>query len=150
MRMRLRRASVEDSEFCFRLHEASMREYVEPIYGWDDEVQRRYHREWFDPSRLSIIEDDEGKAVGVVDVGDAGDHLYLSRIEVLPEAQGRGLGSAVIRGLLGQGRTVRLHVFSNNARARRLYERLGFIIDREAEREGRYSMHRLAQNQAES
>lgn len=127
-----------------------MREYVEPIYGWDDEVQRRYHREWFDPSRLSIIEDDEGKAVGVVDVGDAGDHLYLSRIEVLPEAQGRGLGSAVIRGLLGQGRTVRLHVFSNNARARRLYVRLGFIIDREAEREGRYSMHRLAQNQTES
>lgn len=45
---------------------------------------------------------------------------------------------------------MRLHVFTNNVRARWLYERLGFIIDREAEREGRYSIYRLAQNQAES
>jgi FR47-like protein len=36
----------------------------------------------------------------------------------------------VIRDLLRQGRTVRLHVFTNNVRARRFYERLGFISSR--------------------
>ena len=140
--MKLRQAVAADDEFCFRLHEASMREYVEPIYGWDDDVQRRYHEAWFDADRLLIIEDNVGRAVGVLDVSDEGDHLYLSRIEVLPEAQGRGLGTAVIRHLLGMCRTVRLHVFTTNVRARRLYERLGFVVDDEAGREGRYSMHR--------
>jgi hypothetical protein len=63
-----------------------MREYVEPIYGWDLDVQQRYHTEWFTPDRLLIIEDDDGTLIGVLDVSDEGDHLYLSRIEVLPEA----------------------------------------------------------------
>lgn len=118
-----------------------MREYVEPIYGWDDDVQLRYHGEWFDPSRLSIIEDDEGTALGVVEVSDEGDYLYLSRIEILPPFQDRGLGTAVVRDLLRRGREVRLHIFPNNARARRLYERLGFTVDRHAEEEHRLSMY---------
>jgi ribosomal protein S18 acetylase RimI-like enzyme len=139
--MRLRQATAADDEFCYRLNVAAMRAYVEPMYGWDEDVQRRYHAEWFDADRLLIIEDDAGKDVGVVDVSDVGDHVYLSRIEVLPEAQGRGLGTSVLRDLIGRGRTVRLHVFTNNVRARRLYERLGFTVDHEDEREGRFSMH---------
>jgi Tol biopolymer transport system component len=53
----MRRATVEDSEFCFALNEASLREYVEPIYGWDPAVQREYHDAWFDPDRLTVILD---------------------------------------------------------------------------------------------
>lgn len=139
--MRLRRATSKDDECCFRLHEASLREYVEPIYGWDPDFQRSHHAEWFDADRLSIIEDDDGKAVGVVDVIDDGDHLYLGRIELMPEAQGRGLGTAVVRDLLRQGRTVRLDVFTNNVRAHRFYERLGFTVDSDVEREHHLSMH---------
>ena len=142
--MRLRQATAADDQFCFRLNVAAMREYVESMYGWDEEAQRKYHAEWFDPDRLSIIEDDAGNAVGVLDVSDEGDHLYLSRIAVLPEAQGQGLGTSVLRELIGRGRPVRLHVFTHNDRARRLYERLGFVVDHDAEREGRYSMHRPA------
>jgi GNAT superfamily N-acetyltransferase len=116
--MRLQQATSRDDEFCFSLHEASMREYVEPVYGWDADFQRTYHAQWFEPDRLLIIEDDDGPAVGVLDVSDEGDHLYLSRIEILPEEQGRGLGTAVVGDLLRRGRMVRLHVFTNNARAR--------------------------------
>lgn len=140
--MRLRQATAADDEFCFRLHVAAMREYIEPMYGWDNDFQRRHHVGWFDADRLQIIEDETGRAVGVVDVSDEGDHLYLSRIEVLPEAQGRGLGTALIRDLIERGRTVRLHVFTTNVRARRLYERLGFILEGDLEREGRYAMYR--------
>ena len=141
IRVRLRQATSADDEFCFRLNEAALREYVEPVYGWDPDVQHRYHAEWFDADRLSIIEDDDGRAVGVVDMTDEGDHLYLSRIELLPEAQGRGLGTCVVRDLLRQDRPVRLHVFTNNVRARRFYEKLGFTVDRDADREHRVSMH---------
>ena len=117
-----------------------MREYVEPVYGWDAFLQHTYHVEWFDPDGLSIIEDEDGKAIGVLEVIDEGDHLYLSRIELLPEAQGRGIGTRVVGDLLGQGRTVRLHVFTNNVGARRFYERLGFTADRHVDRDRRLSM----------
>jgi ribosomal protein S18 acetylase RimI-like enzyme len=76
-----------------------------------------------------------------LDVSDEGDHLYLSRIEILPEVQGRGVGTAVMRDLMRGGRAIRLHVFANNVRARRFYERLGFSIDHYAEREHRVSMN---------
>lgn len=118
-----------------------MREYVEPIYGWDADVQRGYHAQWFEPDRLLIIEDDGGRAVGVLDVSDAGDHLYLSRIEIMPEHQGRGLGTDVVGALLKRGRKVRLDVLPNNVRARSFYERLGFTVDPQQERENRLSMH---------
>jgi ribosomal protein S18 acetylase RimI-like enzyme len=137
--MRLRPATIRDDSFCFALHEASMREYVEPVYGWDADVQRAFHDEWFDPDRLSIVEDDAGRPVGVLEVSDEGDHLYLSRIELLPDAQGRGLGTAVVGELL-RGRMVRLRVFANNVRARAFYERLGFTVVSDDEREGRLSM----------
>jgi ribosomal protein S18 acetylase RimI-like enzyme len=118
-----------------------MREYVEPIYGWDPDRQRKYLAEWFDADRISIVEGDEGAPIGVVDVSDESDYLYLSRIEILPEAQGRGFGSAVVRELISRGRTVRLHVFTNNVRARAFFEGLGFRVDRHSEREHHLSMH---------
>jgi ribosomal protein S18 acetylase RimI-like enzyme len=74
----------------------------------------------------------------VLDVKEETDHTYLSRIELRREYQNRGVGSAVIRDLLANGRPVRLHVFTANARARQLYERLGVRVD--AEHDGRLAM----------
>lgn len=138
----MRPATDADDDFCFRLNLATMREYVEPIYGWDLDVQHRQHVGWFNADRLSIIEDDDGTAIGVVDVSDESDHLYVSRVEILPEVQGHGVGTAVMEALISQGRTIRLRVFTNNVRARRFYERLGFIVERDPEDEHHLSMHR--------
>jgi ribosomal protein S18 acetylase RimI-like enzyme len=140
--VRLRPATAADDDFCLQLNMTTMREYVEPIYGWDIDEQRRLHAGWFNPDRLSIIEDDNGAAIGVLDVSDEGDHLYVSRIEVLPQAQGRGVGAAVMGRLIEKGRTIRLRVFTNNIRAQRFYERLGFVIDHESDDEHHVSMHR--------
>jgi len=50
---------------------------------------------------------------------------------LLPEAQGRGVGSAVIRDLLAEARDaaigVDLHVSRDNPRAEAFYRRLGFV-----------------------
>jgi RimJ/RimL family protein N-acetyltransferase len=142
MLVRLRQATDADDDFCFLLNLATMREYIEPVYGWDLDVQRMYHARWFNADRLSIIEDDNGTAIGVLDVSDESDHMYVSRIEVLPEVQGRGVGSAVMESLMMHGRTIRLQVFTNNVRAQRFYERLGFILDLDSEDEHHASMHR--------
>jgi ribosomal protein S18 acetylase RimI-like enzyme len=135
----LRPATSNDSEFCYTLHRQSLGEVVAEVFGgWDDAVQRDFHAAWFEPARLNIIQDSHGTPLGVLDVREEFDHTYLSRIELLPEYQNRGIGSAVIQDLLADGREVRLHVFTVNVRARRLYERLGFRVD--SERDGRLEM----------
>ena len=135
----IRPATDDDSEFCYTLHRQSLGRVIAEVFGgWDDAVQREFHVRWFDPGRLQIIQDDEATPIGVLDVHDGTDHTYLSRIELLPEYQDRGIGSAVIRDLLDDGRTVRLHVFTVNTRARDLYMRLGFRVD--GEHDGRLAM----------
>jgi ribosomal protein S18 acetylase RimI-like enzyme len=53
-------------------------------------------------------------------------------IELLPELQGRGIGSAVVRDLQAAAKTaglpLRLQVLMTNPAAQRLYERLGFQV----------------------
>jgi len=50
----------------------------------------------------------------------------------MPELQSRGLGTALMRDVIeragGRGLPVRLSVVPANARAQRLYERLGFVV----------------------
>jgi ribosomal protein S18 acetylase RimI-like enzyme len=98
------------------------------VFGtWDEALQRRMHESWFDSNRVKVIELN-GEAVGVVDVESRPGHTYVSRIEVLP--RGRGIGSGVLTDLIARG-PVQLHVFAVNARARALYERLGFVASGE-------------------
>lgn len=52
-------------------------------------------------------------------------------IALVPGVRGRGIGTAVLRAVLGAGVPVRLHVEMGNP-ARRLYERLGFTVRAEA------------------
>jgi ribosomal protein S18 acetylase RimI-like enzyme len=78
-----------------------------------------------------------GKIIGV-DGGDAGwvvvtalaHEVFLMEIMVLPELRGRGIGTAVISGILAEasvsGKPVRLNVNVTNQGAIRLYQRLGF------------------------
>jgi len=134
--------TAADQQFLYALHQAAMGPYVTAIFGWDEAVQQGFHDRWFgqlwEPGQAAgtgiIVAD--GEDVGVVQVCDEADHLYLSRVEVLPAWQGRGVGSGVIRALQAlaraQGRPVRLHVFDINP-ARRLYERLGFRVVEQVE-----------------
>ena len=140
--MRLRQATPDDDAFCFALNELTLRVYIESVYGWDPRVQREHHERWFEPERLQIIEDDAGKAAGVLDVEDREDALILARIEIVPESQGQGIGTEIVRGLLALGRPIRLEVFSENIRARSFYERLGFRLEG-ASRKGHVSMIHL-------
>jgi len=131
----LRSAQSHDGDFCFTVHEQTMRVHVEAMFGtWDEALQRVMHDAWFDPNRVKLIEL-HGVAIGVLDVGSRPGLTYVSRIEVLP--QGRGIGSAVLTALIARG-PVELHVFEVNTRARALYERLGFVAS--GEDEGRLLM----------
>ena len=88
-----------------------------------------------------------GHYFGVFDDGEliamAGERLQtpefteVSAVCTHPSARGRGLAAAlshhVATGILARGQTPILHVAEANVSARRVYERLGFVVRRELE-----------------
>ena len=97
----LRPAMPADSEFCFELHKAAMGDYITAIWAWDEQVQREYHTRGFDPDRWQIITAD-GADIGMLDVEYRASEIYLSRIEIHPGHQGRGIGTHFVTALLSE------------------------------------------------
>lgn len=128
---KLRQATQTDHDFLYHLHISTIRDAVEATWGWDEEFQRRYFEERWDPGPRQIIVV-EGQDVGVVQVETYEDEIFLALIEVALEWQGKGIGTAVIRDLQARAREaglpVTLHVLKANPKARKLYERLGFVV----------------------
>ncbi|AXB46931.1 GNAT family N-acetyltransferase [Amycolatopsis albispora] len=121
----LRQATPADDEFCFQLHKASLGEYVAELWGWEDDVQREHHHRVFVPERWQIVTVD-GADAGILVVEDHPEGLYLGRIELHPDYQGRGIGGVLIQRLIDSGQPVHLEVLSVNRRAQEFYRRHGF------------------------
>jgi ribosomal protein S18 acetylase RimI-like enzyme len=124
----LRPATAADSEFCFQLHKAAMGEYVTAIWGWDEQRQRDFHARGFAPGHWQIITAD-GADAGVLIVDYRPAEIYLSRIEIHPGYQGRGIGTQLISALIDEAaqrdQDLVLDVLTVNNRAQALYQRLG-------------------------
>ena len=135
MNVSLRPATESDYDYLWWLHGATMRTYVEAIWGWDEAVQRQLFDDRFDPARMEIIES-AGQAVGYISVERRRGFIFLSAIEVAPDFQSQGIGTHLIRDLQDeaerQGIPLRLRVLKGNP-ARRLYERLGFAATGDTE-----------------
>ena len=135
MKISLRPATESDREYLWWLHGATMRTYVEAIWGWDEAVQRQYFAERFDPARIELIES-AGEAIGYISVERQREFIFLSAITMAPQAQSRGIGTRLIRDLQDEAERqcvpLRLRVLQGNP-ARRLYERLGFAATGETE-----------------
>ncbi|MFI0355236.1 GNAT family N-acetyltransferase [Actinomadura sp. 9N407] len=132
----LRPATPADCEFCFQLHKAAMGDYVTAIWGWDEQAQRDFHTRGFDPGHWQIITTD-GADIGMLNVEYRATEIYLGRIEVHPDHQGRGIGTRLITALLNEAerreQDLVLDVLVVNHRAHALYQRLGL---REVARHG--------------
>jgi ribosomal protein S18 acetylase RimI-like enzyme len=126
----LRPATDADSEFCYQLHKAAMGDYITATWGWDEQVQRDFHARGFNPGRWQIITVG-GADAGLLDVEYRPGEIYLARIEIHPDHQGRGIGSRLISALAAEARQkdqdLVLDVLTVNHRAQALYQRLGLI-----------------------
>lgn len=126
-----RAANAADYDFLYALHKAAMYESISSTWGWDEAWQRNYFDAKFDPARREILLW-QGKRIGTLSVQDEGTTLYLALIELLPDFQGRGLGTAIIQELIErtkrQNKDFCLHVLKTNVRARAFYERLGLEV----------------------
>ena len=129
----------EDLPFIAALY-ASTRTQELAATGWPEAMQqafltqqhlaqdRHYRAVWPDAERLIV--ELGGVPAGRLYVGRSSDRVRVVDISLLPQARGRGFGSALLRDLQRQaqagGLAVALSVVPGNP-ARRLYERLGFV-----------------------
>ena len=127
----LRKARASDSEFIFTVKKAAYREYVEQVWGWDDDYQRERHNREFASHDFHIIQFCETD-VGFFITSSTSDTLKVNQIFILPEYQGRGIGSACMTRIIDNAnleqRSVELQVLKVNTRGIDLYQRLGFTI----------------------
>src|SRR5205085_53586 len=91
---------------------------------------REYHARYPDAEYEVILLN--GEAVGRLWIGRDAEQIRLLDIALLPTAQGRGVGGALVQRLIAEarasGKKLRHMVFVLNADALRFYERLGFRV----------------------
>jgi len=127
----LRPAVAADCEWLRETKARCMRPYVEQTFGsWDEDIQRARFDAMFELSETQVISV-AGRDAGYLTVRHEPRETQLFNIMIAPELQGRGLGTVVLRDLLAGAQArrvpVRLQVMKVNP-ARRLYERLGFVV----------------------
>ena len=132
----LRNAGPADKRFAYEVKRAAMREYVEIVWGWDEDQQWQLHDRRFDEQDFQVISVG-GEDVGIMSVVARPDCVSVNQVYVLPEHQGRGIGRlcmlAVMERAKGLGLPVRLQVMKVNPRAAAFYRRLGFTVTGETE-----------------
>ncbi len=84
------------------------------------------------PSAQLLVAQRDSEMVGFAIVGRSGRRGYLQRLAVLPDAQGLGVGTALVDGTCewsarGDVRRLIVNTQASNANALRLYRRTGFV-----------------------
>jgi ribosomal protein S18 acetylase RimI-like enzyme len=129
--LNIRKAYASDREFVFTVKKAAFREYVEQVWGWDDSYQRELHDTRFASQDLRIIQFC-GTDVGFLATSRTRATLKVNQLYILPEYQGRGIGSACMARILDDAslrqKPVVLQVLKVNTRGVIFYQRLGFTI----------------------
>jgi hypothetical protein len=73
----LRPARLADRGFLYALNEATMREYVELVWGWDDQAQATFFDNRFRPDRWQVIQVGS-QDIGVFSVEEGDDEIFLA------------------------------------------------------------------------
>jgi ribosomal protein S18 acetylase RimI-like enzyme len=127
--LKLRKVTPSDSEFAYRTKKAAFRQYVEQVWGWDEEEQRQLHVRRYSSQEFSVIQL-SGVDVGIMAIVREPHCVKLNQLFILPEHQGKGIGTActmrVIEDAGASELSVRLQVLKVNSRAVAFFQRLGF------------------------
>ena len=125
-----RPATESDIDFLYTLRLATMKEYVDKTWGWDDAYQHSHLRKNYVPAKVQILTLN-GQDIGMLSVEERNEDIFLKTIEIHPAFQNKGIGTAIITQIIADGfhkrKPVRLQVLKVNP-AKRLYDRLGFSV----------------------
>jgi ribosomal protein S18 acetylase RimI-like enzyme len=138
----LKPATPEDYDELVRIYASTRADELAQVTWWDDAQKLAFCRQQYDAQkseydeRLPGSQYDlillDGRAAGRFWLSRDGEEMRLLDLALLPWAQGRGVGTALVRSVIDEGRAagrrIRHTVFVLNEGARRLYERLGFVV----------------------
>jgi ribosomal protein S18 acetylase RimI-like enzyme len=141
----VRPATAADGAALARIDLATWTPAVSPAPPPDDPATYGFFDERTRPEEVLVAESD-GRVTGYVKVRPAtalpshAHVLLVAGLAVDPPAQGRGVGRALVEAAVGEARArgarkLGLRVLGDNAAARRLYERCGFVVEGVLERE---------------
>lgn len=136
MRLELRPASAADLPFLLALRVVTMTPHQlgSGVSVSTREQEERLHYR-FECARVVEV---EGQPAGILKVTRDGLDWQVVQIQLLPELQSRGIGQRLLEGVMAEARAagarLSLHVLRSNP-ARRLYERLGFVVTEEGAHE---------------
>ncbi len=140
MKYSIRPACDADYQYCYRLTKRNMLDLF--CRHWGGWVPAEF-RKGFNPDNVSMVIM-HGRRVGYLSMKCDDQGIYIENLQLSPflHGRGRGIGTEILEQLLKRydKEVIRLTTFSDN-RARRLYERLGFIITER--RMGTLQMERL-------
>lgn len=130
----LRKATEEDWDFLLELRRETMRPHVENSgRAYDEEAQSQRLSYKYDCAEIVQY---GGRDIGLLKVDRSERPWVLVQIQIASEFQRRGLGEELLRQLLAEAKkqraSVQLSVLRANP-ARRLYERLAFVVGAEKE-----------------
>ena len=127
----IRKAKAIDSDFVFAVKKKAFHEYVEQSGGWDESHQSELHNTRFASHDFRII-GFRGTDVGYFATSNTSEMVKLHQLFILPEYQGRGIGSACMTRIVDEAnlkhKVVMLQVLKINTGAIAFYQRLGFVI----------------------
>lgn len=128
-----------DERFLSHLYASTRADEMAQLVDWSEaqkseflemqfQAQHSFYTEQFTDAEFSIIRL-QGRNIGRLYIDHRDDEIRLIDIALLPDMRRNGIGGALMRKVLEQGRRadkpVRIHVEKNNP-ALRLYHRLGF------------------------
>ena len=137
MQVTLRAAvPLPDRAFIEAVYFETQRWIIERLFGWRGyEVERAKFEESYSERESEIVVLDGGD-VGWLSVRRDATAIDIDAIYLLPAAQKRGIGTALVREVIGEARASGLPLTVSTAKinpARSLYERLGFVATHESE-----------------
>lgn len=138
----LRPAAEEDYEEMVGVYASTRAAELAQVTWWDDAqklafCRMQYHAQKaeydarYPDAQYDVVVLD-GRTAGRIWVGRDAEKIHMLDLTLLPWAQGQGVGTALVRSLVEEaratGKRLRHMVFIMNEGARRLYERLGFVV----------------------
>jgi GNAT superfamily N-acetyltransferase len=119
----LRPASYDDAPAMSRIlwdcFELSL-PFLPQLHTRDEHVS--YFRLRLMPEHEVWVAEEGGEVVGYIGFREG----WIQHLFIHPDAQGRGLGLALLAKAMASGRPMQLWTFQQNTRARRFYEARGF------------------------
>jgi ribosomal protein S18 acetylase RimI-like enzyme len=135
----LRRQTPDDAAFLYHLFRANTLRTLElsglPLVFLNDLIEMQHrsrmqtYRSMFPDAVWSIVER-AGAPIGEIVENDEADCIYVVDIALLPELQGRGIGTALMRAVMDESRSrlraVRAKVIVTNEPSLKMFRKLGF------------------------